>query len=130
MATHTQLPIYKAAYDLLDVSTDFVKNMQRDFKRSIGEKITNECIEITIAVFRANVARDKEPHLMDLLERLQVVELMIRLAMEKRLISKPAYARAIEADQTNRHYTIQDLKQIRDTYRAKARELEKQKEEA
>lgn len=33
---------------------------------------------------------------------------------------------AIEADQTNRHYTIQDLKQIRDTYRQKARELEKE----
>ena len=30
----------KVAYDLLDVSTDLVKNMQRDFKRSIGEKIT------------------------------------------------------------------------------------------
>jgi len=84
MATHTQLPIYKAAYDLLDVSTDFVKNMPRDFKRSIGEKITNECIEITIAVFRANVAQDKAPHLMDLLERLQVAELMIRLAMDHR----------------------------------------------
>ena len=37
---------------------------------------------------------------------------------------------ALEADQNPRHYTIQDLKQIRDTYRAKARELEKQKEEA
>lgn len=36
MATHTQLPIYKAAYDLPDVSTDFVKNMRRDFKRSIS----------------------------------------------------------------------------------------------
>jgi hypothetical protein len=96
MATHTQLPIYKAAYDLLDVSTDFVKNMPRDFKRSIGDKITNECIEITIAVFRANVAQDKAPHLMDLLERLQVAELMIRLAMDKRLISMTAYARAIE----------------------------------
>lgn len=39
MAIHTQLPIYKVAYDLLDVVTDLVKNMQRDFKRSIGEKI-------------------------------------------------------------------------------------------
>lgn len=45
MATHTQLPIYKAAYDLLDVVTDLIKNMNRDFKRSIGEKISNECIE-------------------------------------------------------------------------------------
>lgn len=90
------LPIYKAAYDLLDVATDLVKNMQRDFKRSIGDKISGECIEITILVFRANVAQDKAPHLMELLERLQVIELMIRLAMDKRLISKPAYAKAVE----------------------------------
>lgn len=69
MATHTQLPIYKVAYDLLDVVTDLVKNMQRDFKRSIGDKIASECIEITVLVFRANVAQDKGPHLLELLER-------------------------------------------------------------
>lgn len=96
MATHTQLSIYKAAYDLLDVVTDLVKNMNRDFKRSIGEKISNECIEITVLVFRANVAQEKEPYLLKLIERLQVIELMIRLAMDKRLISRPAYAKAIE----------------------------------
>ncbi|RKE36683.1 hypothetical protein B0G76_2885 [Paraburkholderia sp. BL23I1N1] len=96
MAIHTQLPIYKVAYDMLDVVTDLVKNMQRDFKRSIGEKINTECIEITVLVFRANVAENKEPHLMELLERLQVIELLVRLAMDKRLISKPAYAKTIE----------------------------------
>ena len=96
MATHTQLPIYKVAYDLLDVVTDLVKNMQRDFKRSIGDKIATECIEITVLVFRANVAQDKAPHLLELLERLQVIELMVRLAMDKRLISKPGYAKAVE----------------------------------
>lgn len=36
MATHTTLPIYKAAYSLLDVVMDLVKNMPRDFKRLIG----------------------------------------------------------------------------------------------
>ena len=96
MAIHTDLPIYKVAYDLLDVVTDLVKNMQRDFKRSIGEKIANECIDITVLVFRANVAQDKAPHLLELVERLQVIELMVRLAMDKRLISKPAYAKAVE----------------------------------
>ena len=96
MATHTNLPIYKAAYDLLDVVTDLAKNMNRDFKRSIGEKISVECIEITILVFRANVAQEKGPHLLDLIERLQVIELMLRLAMDKRLISRGAYAKAIE----------------------------------
>ena len=96
MALHTQLPIYRAAYKLLDVVTDLVKNMPRDFKRSIGEKISAECIEIMVLVFRANVATDKSPHLAELLERLQVIELLLRLGMDKHLIVRPAYAGAIE----------------------------------
>nr|WP_212635546.1 four helix bundle protein [Ralstonia insidiosa] len=93
---HTQLPIYRAAYGLLDVVTDLVKNMARDFKRSVGEKISAECIEIMVLVFRANVAADKSPHLTELLERLEVINLLLRLGMDKRLISRPAYAKAVE----------------------------------
>lgn len=96
MATHNQLPIYKVAYDLLDITTSLVKNMQRDFKRSIGDKITVECIEITVLIFRANVAHEKATHLLELLERLQVAELMLRLAKDKKLISTEGYAKAIE----------------------------------
>ena len=29
MALHTQLPIYKVAYDLLSVAVDYVRNMPR-----------------------------------------------------------------------------------------------------
>ena len=72
MALHTQLPIYRAAYGLLDRVTDLVKNMSRDFKRSIGEKISAECIEIIVLVYRANVATDKSPHLTELIERQQL----------------------------------------------------------
>jgi hypothetical protein len=35
MALHTELPIYKQAYDLFDAITDLAKNMPRDFKASI-----------------------------------------------------------------------------------------------
>jgi hypothetical protein len=96
VALHTQLPIYRAAYSLLDSVTDMVKNMPRDFKRSIGEKISAECIEIMVLVFRANVAVDKSLHLTELLERLQVIELLLRLGMDKRLISRAAYAGSVE----------------------------------
>ena len=78
MATHTQLPIYKVAYDLLGIIAGLVKNMHRDYKRSIGDKISTKCIEITVLIFRANVAQDKAPHLLELIERLQVAELMLR----------------------------------------------------
>ncbi|MFJ3048556.1 four helix bundle protein [Herbaspirillum chlorophenolicum] len=96
MAIHTQLPIYKVAYDLLVVVTSAVKNMPRDLKRNIGEKIGSEVTEITVLIFRANAAQDKELYLVKLLERLQVAELLLRLSMDMRLISKQAYAAAVE----------------------------------
>lgn len=96
MAIHTQLSIYKVAYDLLDVVTDLVKNMPRDFKQSIGNKISHECVDIVVLIFRANCAREKAPHLTELIERLQVCELMLRLSCDKRLISRQQYAKAIE----------------------------------
>ncbi len=100
MALHTQLPIYKVAYDLLDIVTDLVKNMPRDFKQSIGGKIGNECVEIVVLIFRANCAREKATDLGELIERLQVAELLLRLARDKRLIATGQYARAIELTQS------------------------------
>jgi hypothetical protein len=95
MALHTQLPIYKVTYDLLDVATDLVKNMPRDFKASIGAQIRNECVALVILIFRANVARNKVPHLDELLERLQVTELLLRLSRDKHFVSTKQYAGAI-----------------------------------
>lgn len=95
MAIHTELPIYKVAYDLLGVVVQIVKNMPRDFKQSVGGKIRDECIDVATLVFRANVAADKAPHLLALLERLQVAELLLRLARDHRFISTGQYAQAI-----------------------------------
>jgi len=100
MALHTQLPIYKVAYDLLDVITELARNMNRDFKVSIGGKLRDECVEIVVLIFRANVVRDKAPHLSKLIERLQVAELLLRLSKDKKLISHGQYARAVELTQS------------------------------
>ncbi len=96
MALHTELPIYKVAYDLLDAITDLAKNMPRDFKASIGGKLRDECVEIVTLIFRANCAREKAMHLETLIERLQVAELLLRLSRDKRLISTGQYAKSIE----------------------------------
>lgn len=96
MALHTSLPIYKVAYDLLSVATDVVRNMPRDYKASIGARIREECVDLVVLIFRANCARDKVPHLDQILERLQVAELLFRLSRDKRFISTKQYAEAIE----------------------------------
>jgi hypothetical protein len=96
MAIHSQLPIYKVAYDLLDAATDMTKNMPRDYKSSIGGEIRKECVALITLIFRANMARDKGPHLTLLLEKVQVAELLIRLSKDKRFISIGQYANAIK----------------------------------
>lgn len=96
MALHHQLPIYKVAYDLLGLVVDIVKNQPREFKTSIGAALRDECVKITVLVFRANVADEKTAHLTDLLERVQVIELLFRLCRDKKLgVSIPQYAAAI-----------------------------------
>lgn len=96
MALHTTLDIHKTAYDLFDAVMDLVKNMPRDFKVSMGGKLRDECLAIIVLIFRANTAREKEPHLLSLIERLQVIELMLRLSRDKRLIATSHYANAIK----------------------------------
>ena len=96
MAIHTDLPIYKVAYDLLITTTSLVKNMPRDFKASIGAKLRDECVEIMVLIFRANSTRNKTPYLDNLIERVQVADLLFRVARDSQSISIPQYASAIK----------------------------------
>lgn len=95
MALHHELPIYKAAYDLLGMAVDLTRNIPRDFKRQLGDVMRDECVQMMVLIFRANVATHKTPHIEELLERLEVVNLLLRVFVDKRFISKPQYAQAI-----------------------------------
>lgn len=100
MALHTELPIYRVAYGLFDLSAELVKNMRREFKTVLGSALRDECMKITVLIFRANCSADKEPHLQQLVERLQVAELILRLSRDKHLISNGQYAKAVEMTQS------------------------------
>ena len=102
MALHSELPIYKVAYDLLSCVVRVTRNMPREFKQSIGGKLRDECVDVTVLVFRANIARNaaKVPHIEQLIERLQVAELLLRLARDLRLIATGHYGEAIKLTQS------------------------------
>jgi len=106
MSLHSDLPIYKVAYDLMRLVVDLVKNMPRDFKNSFGTQLRDECIAMTVCIFRANCASQKAEHIQSLIERVQVVELLIRLSCDMRFISKGQYAKVIQlTDQIGRQAT-------------------------
>ena len=92
---HTDLPIHKVAFDLLSLATDITRNIPRDFKAGLGAKVRDECIEIMVLIARANAAKEKSVHLGALVERVQVIEFLLRLFKEKRFISIPQHADAI-----------------------------------
>ena len=95
MALHDQLPIYKVAYDLLGLITQARRDMPRDVKQDFGKALSKECVQIVVLIFRANVARDKAAHLLELVERVEVVNLLIRLSRDLRFVSTKQYAAAV-----------------------------------
>lgn len=96
MAMHTDLPIHKVAFDLLSLATDVTRNIPRDLKTGLGAKVRDECIEVMVLIARANAAREKHLHLASLVERVQVIEFLLRLFKEKRFISVKQHAAAIQ----------------------------------
>lgn len=103
MALASTLPIYRVTYDLLQVATRITKDMPRDYKRSLGNKVCEECVELVVLIYRANCSRNKRPHLETLQEHLQVVTLLLRLSKDMRLISTGQFAQTVElTDQIGR----------------------------
>ncbi|MDB6061523.1 MAG: hypothetical protein JWM78_1626 [Verrucomicrobiaceae bacterium] len=96
MALHHQLPIYKVAYDLLSLATDITRNIPRDLKAGLGAKMRDECIELLVLIARANGARDKTPHLMEIVERVQVVDFLARIFKDKQFINIKQHAATMQ----------------------------------
>ncbi len=95
MALHSNLPIYKEAYELLKLTTTITKNFPRDFKASIGGELRHLCVKSVILIARANAAQDKVPHLTQLLEQIHEAEILVRLSHDMRFISPAQYASSI-----------------------------------
>lgn len=95
MALHTELAIYKAAYDLLSIATDYVRNIPRSLKPFLGLRVGGLCVELVLLIAEANAAADKVPHLTLLLRRVDELNTLLRLCRDKRFISTDQYARAV-----------------------------------
>jgi len=96
VALASTLPIYRVTYELLQVVTRITRDMPRDYKQSLGNKVREECVELVVLIYRANCSRNKRPHLEALQEHLQVVILLLRLSKDMRLISTKQFAQTVE----------------------------------
>lgn len=96
MALHTDLEIHKVAEELLGLSLDLVRNIPRDLKQVVGAKIRDECLQILVQIGRANMTRDKMPHINLLLESIWMLNYLLRALTNRGLISKGQHAKAMK----------------------------------
>ena len=66
MARYEHLPIYKKAMELAIYLQHSVRNFSRYNKYSIGTDLRSLSRKIMLLIIRANSARDKERHLVEL----------------------------------------------------------------
>ena len=95
MARYKHLPIYRSSYELLVKVTRLSRHFQRDFKYTLGDSLREETIKLVLAIYRANSASDKT-HLIELvLEQVQILDLILRLCRDMRLLSTEAYTECV-----------------------------------
>jgi hypothetical protein len=96
MAQYQHLPIYKTTYELLVKITHATANFPKAYKYSLGDKLRTEIMEMVVFVFKANSSRtERAKHASDFLDRLQVVELMLRLSKDLRLLTVKQFAEIV-----------------------------------
>ena len=95
MAQYQHLPLYKTTYDLLMRLMHITKSFEREYKYTIGEKIQNHILEILLDIYRANGSKNKTEHLTNLLEHVQMLNVLLRVSHDLKLIATEKYAEII-----------------------------------
>jgi hypothetical protein len=108
MSLAKDLEIYKAADSLLAFALKFQLQVPRAYRVAVGQRISEQSVEILLLVARANAARGeaREFHIAKLLEQLEAITALLRAAHSsyqraqnntvQRLISTKAWAESIE----------------------------------
>ena len=99
MAMHTELQIHKSAEELLGIVLNLVRNIPRDLKQVVGAKLRDECLQVLVLIGRANMARNKLPHLNQLLESLWMINYLLRALTNQGVIAKGQHAKTMQATQ-------------------------------
>ncbi|NDV66416.1 four helix bundle protein [Bacteroides sp. 224] len=96
MAPYSNLPVYKAIYDLLLLVFKDSFNLQREYRYTIGEKLKSELTELVMLVYRANATKEKNIFIQEARERVELVKLNFRILHDLKQISLKQYVRYAE----------------------------------
>ena len=94
LAQYYHLNVYKKSFDFLVELTRQTVHFQRDFRYTLGEKLNASAIEFIVRIYKANSAQnlmERADFIKDMLERLQYINVVLRLSCELKNMSKDKY---------------------------------------
>ena len=96
MARATDLPIYRAAYDLLKLLAKLTQQYPRGYRQGLAREVFAESQAVVAGIFRANTTKDKAPVIEQLREHLETLKLLLRLSKDLYLISPGQFGATVE----------------------------------
>jgi hypothetical protein len=100
VAQYQHLPIYKQTYDVLLRTMVATKHFPREYKFTLGQQLKDELIELVVLIYRANSAGSKKLHIALILERIQAIQLLMRLSHDMKVLPRNHYAALAEMTDT------------------------------
>ena len=97
MALHTELPIYKTGVQLLSLAVKVQEQMPRGVKRSLGDKISQHCVDMLDLMALANATQrgERAQHIHQLMTRLRAMTVLLRVSHDSRYLSTRLWADSV-----------------------------------
>lgn len=97
MALHTDLPIYRTGVQLLSLAFKVQEQMPRGVKRSLGEKISQHCVEMLDLMALANATKrdERAAHINELMKHLRAATVLLRVCHDSRYVSTKLWSTSV-----------------------------------
>jgi len=85
------LDVYKASYKLLvEIHKNF-RQLGKEHKYTIGEKVKEKVFAVLVGIYKANKSRDKVGLLEDILDDVEYIRLSLRLLRDLQVLNEKKY---------------------------------------
>jgi len=86
MALYYTLPVYRDTYRLILLIFEATRKFPREYKYTLGQDMKRDGLVLIRSIYRANKNQNKEQHLENFQDDLELLKLQIRLAYDMHII--------------------------------------------
>lgn len=96
MASYDNLPVYKTTYELLSYFYKIGKNIHRDYRYTLAERLKNELTDVLVLIYKVNLTNEKAELLESARDKIMIVKIQLRLLSDLKQISLKQFALCVE----------------------------------